>query len=606
MSFDDDADRRSFLKAAGGAAAATAIAGCLGGGGDDSGGDTEGGGTTSGGGGTETTGTEIGTETDNPSTETDSPGTETGDDGNESDGTQGDTGGSGGTLVYARGSHSSTLDFQNSTSGEVAKVTEQMYDSLIGFVPGEATLTEELATDYSLDGQEATLTLREGVTFHNGEEFTAEDFIATFRRFTDAEYQYYAGDDYVSAYGPFTFGSWIDEISTDGDYSMTISLTQKYAPFLRNLAIFAAALHSKAAIEDDSIDLSQQAAGTGPFQLENLNDGQGVIRLSAYDDYWGEGPQVSEVVFETIGQNSTRAQSLTSGELDIADGLGAQASQQVESADSAELRSVEGINTGYMAFNMNVEEFQSKQVRQAISYAIDTQAIVENIYAGFADQAAQPLPPNVLGHNEELDPYPRDLDQAQSLLEEAGYGDGFSFELATFQNPRGYNPSPLPTAQTVKSNLSEVGIEVTINQQSFDPFLTYTAEGQHDACFLGWYTDNADPDNFAYVLLHPQVEDSKLTEGQDWVSFDTEGYNTSNRAAWANREYMTLVEEGQATYDEATRKEKYTQAMQIAHDEAPWVYLDHAQELRGVSGRVSNYTVAAIGGPYLNLVTLDG
>ncbi|WP_049900796.1 ABC transporter substrate-binding protein [Halococcus agarilyticus] len=603
MSFDDDADRRSFLKAAGGAAAAAAVAGCLGGGdgsgGNDSGGDTGGG--DSGGGGAN--GSDGGTETGGADTETSGGGNESG--GNESAGNE-SGGGSGGTLVYARGSHSSTLDFQNSTSGEVAKVTEQMYDSLIGFVPGEATLTEELATDYSLEGQEATLTLREGVTFHNGEEFTAEDFVATFRRFTDAEYQYYAGDDYVSAYGPFTFGSWIDEISTDGDYSMTISLTQKYAPFLRNLAIFAAAIHSKAAIEDENVDLSNQPAGTGPFQLENLNDGQGVVRLSAYDDYWGEGPQVSEVVFETIGQNSTRAQSLTSGEVDIADGLGAQASQQVESADSAELRSVEGINTGYMAFNMNVEEFQSKQVRQAISYAIDTQAIVENIYAGFADQAAQPLPPNVLGHNEELEPYPRDLEQAQSLLEEAGYGDGFSFELATFQNPRGYNPSPLPTAQTVKSNLSEIGIEVTINQQSFDPFLTYTAEGQHDACFLGWYTDNADPDNFAYVLLHPQVEDSELTEGQDWVSFDTEGYNTSNRAAWANREYMTLVEEGQATYDEATRKEKYTQAMQIAHDEAPWVYLDHAQELRGVASRVSNYTVAAIGGPYLNLVTLDG
>ncbi|EMA50053.1 MULTISPECIES: ABC transporter substrate-binding protein [Halococcus] len=596
MSHDDERNRRSFLKAAGGAAAATAIAGCLGGG--DSGNGSDGNGSGGDGGGASGGGA-------NGSAGGNATGGGNGTGGNETGGNQSaGGGGSGGTLVYARGSHSSTLDFQNSTSGEVAKVTEQMYDSLIGFVPGEATLTEELATDYSLEEQEATLTLREGVTFHNGEEFTAEDFVATFRRFTDAEYQYYAGDDYVSAYGPFTFGDWIDEISTDGDYSMTISLTQKYAPFLRNLAIFAAAIHSKAAIEDDSIDLSQQAVGTGAFQLENLNDGQGVVRLSAYDDYWGEGPQVSAVVFETIGQNSTRAQSLTSGEIDIADGLGAQASQQVQSAQNAELRSVEGINTGYMAFNMNVEEFQSKQVRQAISYAIDTKAIVENIYAGFASQAAQPIPPNVLGHNGELEPYARDLEQAQSLLEEAGYGDGFSFELATFQNPRGYNPSPLPTAQTVKSNLSEIGIEVTINQQSFDPFLDYTAEGKHDACFLGWYTDNADPDNFAYVLLHPQVEDSALTEGQDWVSFDTEGYNTSNRAAWANREYMTLVEEGQATYDEATRKEKYNQAMQIAHDEAPWVFLDHAKELRGVGGRVSNYTVAAIGGPYLNLVTL--
>ena len=570
MSRGDDIDRRSFLKAAGAGAAAVSLAGCSGGGGNGGSG-----GNGSGGGG--------------------------GDDGGGGGGS-----GQGGTLVYARGSHSPTLDFQNSTSGEVAKVTEQLYEALIGFVPGEATLTEELATEYSLDGQEVTLTLREGVTFHNGEEFTAQDFVATVRRFTDPNYEFYGGDDYVSAYGPFTFGEWIDDISAEGDYNITISLTQEYAPFLRNLAIFAAGIHSQAAIENGNVDLSNQPVGTGPFELANLDDGNEVIRLSAFGEYWGEGPQVSEVVFETIGQNSTRAQSLANGEVDIADGLGAQASQQVQSAGSAELRSVEGINTGYMAFNFNYEPFQSKQVRQAISYAIDTQAIVENIYAGFASQAAQPVPPNVLGHNEELQPYPRNLDRARSLLQEAGYGDGFAFELATFQNPRGYNPSPLPTAQTVKSNLSEVGIEVTINQQSFDPFLEYTAQGQHDACFLGWYTDNADPDNFLYVLLHPQVEDSELTEGQDWVSFDTEGYNTSNRAAWANRKFMGLVEEGQSTYDEATRRDRYTQANALAREEAPWVFIDHAQELRGVANRVNNYTVAAIGGPYLGLVTLGG
>ncbi|TVT86195.1 ABC transporter substrate-binding protein, partial [Haloferax volcanii] len=183
--------------------------------------------------------------------------------------------------------------------------------------------------------------------------------------------------------------------------------------------------------------------------------------------------------------------------------------------------------------------------------------------------------------------------------------DGFSFELATFQNPRGYNPSPIQTAETVASNLGEIGIEVDINQQSFGPFLEYTAQGRHDACFLGWYTDNADPDNFMYVLLHPQVEEDELTEGQDWVSFDAEGYNTSNRSAWANREYMDLVEQGQSTYDEAERESLYNEANQIAHDEAPWVYLDYADELRGVSSRVSGFQVAAISGPYLNLVSLN-
>ncbi|AFK18330.2 ABC transporter substrate-binding protein [Haloferax mediterranei ATCC 33500] len=563
--------RRRFLSAAGTATATAALAGCTGGNGDET--TTE---ETSGGGETTTE--------DN----------------------SGGNGGSPSVLRYGRGSHSPTLDFQNDTSGEVAKVTEQMYDTLINFEPGKSTLTQGLATEYTLEGKTASITLREGVKFHNGEEFTAADFVATYRRFVDNSYENYAGDDYVSAYGPFTLGSWIDEIQVDGDYSMTIKLTQTYAPFLRNLAMFAAAVHSKAAIEEYGTELKKNPVGTGPFKLSNLDDANEIIRLEANTDYWGEGPNVDEVVFVTIGQNSTRAQSLASGELDIVDGLGAQSSVQVENASNADLVRTEGINIGYMAFNMaSVEEFRDKRVRQAISHAINTEAIVNEIYSGFATQASQPLPPNVLGHNDDLDPYPYDTDKAQSLLEEAGYGDGFSFELATFQNPRGYNPSPIQTAETVASNLGEIGIDVEINQQSFSPFLEYTAQGRHDACFLGWYTDNADPDNFMYVLLHPQVEEGELTEGQDWVSFDAEGYNTSNRSGWANSEYMDLIEQGQSTYDEAERESLYNQANQIAHDEAPWVYLDYADELRGVSKRVSGFKIAAISGPYLNLVSLN-
>ena len=558
---DADVSRRKLLEAAGGAAVTVGIAGCSG---------------------------------------SDSDGSDS------SDGEAGSDGGDSNLLRYGRGSHSATLDFQNSTSGEVAKVTEQIYDTLINFNPGESTLTDGLASDYTLDGETASLTLKEGVTFHNGEEFTAQDFVATYRRFVDSEYEYYAGDDYVSAYGPFTLGSWIDDIQVDGDYELTFRLTQTYAPFLRNLAMFAAAVHSEAAIEEYDTDLSENAVGTGAFELDTLDDSNEQIRLTAYDDYWGDGPEVDEVVFVTVGENSTRAQSLASGELEIIDGLGAQSSQQVEGADGVELVRTEGINIGYMAFNIaEVEEFQDRRVRQAVSHAINTEAIVNQIYSGFATEASQPLPPNVMGYNDDLDPYAYDPEQAQTLLDEAGYSDGFSFELATFQNPRGYNPSPIQTAETVASNLSEIGIEVEINQQSFAPFLEYTAQGRHDACFLGWYTDNADPDNFAYVLLHPQVEDGELTDGQDWVSFDAEGYNTSNRSAWANAEYMSLVEEAQQTTAESDRVELYNEAMEIAHEEAPWVYLDYAEELRGVANRVSGFQIAAISGPYLNLVSLE-
>ncbi len=554
---DTSVSRRSLLKAAGGAAASASVAGYV-------------------------------------------------DTGSAEDVQQGDGQQGGGTLTYARGNDSGTLDPQNTTSGEDVKVTNQIYDRLIEFEPGQSSLIEGLATEWSLDGQQATVTMREGATFHNGDECTVDDFIATYRRFTDSNYEYYPGDEYVSSYGPFTLGNWVSGVEKNGDYEMTIQLEQRYAPFLRNLAMFASSVLSEQAIQERGTDLSQNPMGTGPFVFENWDQGNQRIRLSANQNYWGQGPNVDEVVFTAIGSNTTRAQTLVSGGANIIDGLGAQAAQIVDQSENAELLEKQGINIGYLAFNMaRVEAFRDKRVRQAISYAINTEAIVNTIFRGIAVQASQPIPSNVFGYNEELDPYPHDPQQAQQLLNDAGYGDGFTFELATFQNPRAYNPSPIQAAQTVKSNLEQVGITVNINQQPFNPFLNYTSSGKHDACFLGWMTDNADPDNFYYALLHPGVSQDQVPQDQDWVSWDTEGLNTLDVAAWANTEFMDVTERAQQTYNREERADLYRQAAEIAHEEAPWVFMDHAKELRGVGSNVENFVVAPIGGPFLKQVSLS-
>ncbi len=526
----------------------------------------------------------------------------------EDDGSGGGDGGGGNgnnVLTYARGNDSGTLDPQNTTSGEDVKVTNQIYDQLVMFKPGETSLRAGLAIDYNLEGTTTTLKLREGVTFHDGEEFTADDVIATYRRFVDPEYEHYPGDDYVSAYGPFTLGNWVEDVTKDGDYAVTVQLKQKYAPFLRNLAMFAASILSKKAIEEKGTKLKSEPVGTGAFSFEGWDQSNQRIRLSANGDYWGDAPKVDEVVFTAVGDNTSRAQTLDSGGADVIDGIGAQAAKVVENSSEAKLVEAKGINVGYMAFNMaKVEAFRDKRVRQAISHAVDTKAIVETVFKGIAERASQPIPSNVMGYNENLDPYPRDVEKAKQLLSEAGYEDGFSFELATFKNPRAYNPSPLQAAQTVKSNLDEIGIDVSINQQSFNPFLDYTDSGKHDACFLGWMTDNGDPDNFYYSLLHPGVSVEDVPEGQDWVGFDTEGFNTLDVAAWANTEFMKTVEEAQTTYETGAREQKYRRAAEIAHEEAPWVFIDHAKELRGVGNRVSGFTLAPIGGPFLNRVEL--
>jgi len=593
MQSDDPLGRRDFLKTAGGAAVTVTLAGCAGDDGDGGGAQTE----------TETEG--DGGDSGDAQTET------------ETDGDGGDGGGGQGqTLVYARGDHPENYDPQQTTSGEVAKVTNQIFDTLIQFAPGSGGQLEDgLATDYSLDGQTASLTLREDVTFHSGEEFTAEDFKATFQRFTDSEYDYYLGDANRSGYGPFTLGNWIESVDASQDYQLEIQLSQRYAPFLRNLAMFAAAVLSKQQIEsseanpDAQVTLGTEPVGTGPFAFDTLDNPNDRIRLTANDDFWGPGPNVGEVVFKTITENSTRVQDVINGASHITDNLDSDGFKRADSSDTATLLRKNGINVGYMAMNMaRMEPFRDRRVRRAVSLAVNTEAIVNQIYQGFATQASQPLPPDVMGHNGDIDPYPTDKEQAQSLLEEAGYGDGFEFELATFSNPRGYNPSPVQTANQVRSDLESIGLTVNVNQFSdFGPYLDYTDQGKHDACFLGWYTDNADPDNFLYVLLDPKVSLDNVPEGQDWVSFDTEGYSTLNVSAWANTEYMQIVREAQATYDEGEREQMYMQANQIAHDEAPWVFIDYAETLRAINEAVveDSYTVSSVGGPYLNTVELQ-
>ena len=520
-----------------------------------------------------------------------------------------------GTLVYARGDHPANYDPQQTTSGEVAKVSNQVFDPLVKFKPGSGgELGAGLATDYSLEGTTASITLREDVTFHSGEEFTAADVKATIERFTEEGYDYYLGNENRSGYGPFTFGNWVKSIETNGDYELTIELQQQYAPFLRNLAMFAAVILSKAQIEgyegsgDSQVPLGEEPVGTGPFEFAELDNENNRVRLEANTDYWGDGPKVAEVVFKEITENSTRAADVINGDSHITDNLDSQSFQQLQDADSASLLSKNGINVGYMAFNLaRKEEFREKAVRQAVSYAVNTQAIVDQIYQGFAAEADQPLPPDVAGHNEDLSPYETDKEEAQALLEEAGV-EPFEFELATFSNPRGYNPSPIQTANQVKSDLEEIGFTVNVNQFStFSSYLDYTDQGKHDACFLGWYTDNADPDNFLYVLLDPKVPMDAVPDGQDWVSRDTEGYSTLNAAGWANTEYMQTVRDAQATYDTGKRKELYKEASQIAHEEAPWVFLDYAQTLRGIHSSVKqdSYTVSSVGGPYLESVEIE-
>lgn len=522
--------------------------------------------------------------------------------GSPKDNSTSDGSGPSGTLTYSRGAGNTTLDIHVTTSGEDVKVTNQIYDKLIDFKPGQNQITGSLAKNYDLNGTTASFTLREGVKFHNGDEFTAQDFKATYRRLADPKYEYYIGKKNVSAYANIAFGQ-IKSVTVAGDYELNIESTEKFAPFFRNMAIFAGGVLPKSEIESET-DFSTNAIGTGPFKLDKYQNSGRRIRLVANENYWGDGPKVKQVIFNANGENSTRVSQLLGNETDIIDGIGSEGISRIKNNNGVSLKKKTGLNVGYLALNMErVKPFRKKKVRQAMNHAINTKVIVNEIFSGLATQSSQPIPEAVMGYNENIDPYPHDFKKARTLLQEAGYGDGFDIELASFKNPRPYIPSPLQAAEQIRSDLTQVGINAEINQMSWDPYLEYTQTGKHDACLLGWNSDNGDPDNFYYPLLHPAVESP---DGKDWVSFNTDGFQTTNASAWANQKFMSMVEEARTTTGGVQKREQlYKELGTLTHDEAPWVFLDHAKVLRGVSNRVSGYDVAAVGGPFLHTVSVE-
>lgn len=518
----------------------------------------------------------------------------------------------GGTLTYLRGSTSGTLDPQQGENTEDAKVHNQIFDTMVEIEPGTAKLQAGLATKWEVsdDGTTVRFTLRDGVKFHNGDTLTASDVVATYRRYNDPEYEYFLGEDYASGAG-FMFTA-VADVTADGDDTVVIDLERPFAPVLNNMAQYHAGVFPESAIKaagDEQQTLGEEPVGTGAFQLDTWNRSNQTIRLSAFDDWWNDGPHVDEVVFKVVGSNTTRAQTLDSGGADIIDGVGSQAIEQVKASDNANLLQKPGLNFGFMSLNMTeVEAFRDERVRAAFNYALDTETIVQNLFGNLASVASQSLAPSMVGYNDDLDPWGHDPEKAKQLLEEAGYGDGLELELATFKNARPYIPQPIQLANAIKSYLSEVGVEVEIKQMPFSPYLEYTIGNMnHEIGLLGWSSTSGSSNDLTYPLFHPGVDIEEVPDGQDWVSKEKimDERNTWTVTGWANTEYMQLIEDAQKSYESGERGEKYRQAMKILHDSPCDVMLTHASVRTAIHNRVENYTLSVVKGPFLHQVRLS-
>ncbi|AXF55658.1 ABC transporter substrate-binding protein [Salicibibacter kimchii] len=455
-----------------------------------------------------------------------------------------------------------SMDPHESNDNQSAKARSLMYETLLNHHPETLELeTTGLAESYEqTDENTWVFELHEGVNFHNGEELTADDVVATFDRVLEEE---------RASEAAFLF-EMIENVESIDDYTVEFTTEFPFAPLGAHLAHNAAGIMNEAAIEEDNaeeINLDIEGVGTGQFVFEEWNQGDS-LTLTKNDDYWRDEANLDSVTFDIVGEDLTRISMLENNETHVADLIQPNLVDQVEALDTASLIAEPSLSLTYVGFNTEKEPFDDVRVRQAISMAVDNDLLVDGIYDGYGEAAYGPINDLVFGYDEDLEDIGHDLEEAEELLAEAGYEDGF--ETTLWMNDD--NPVREQTAELIQDQLSDIGVDVSLENVEWGAYLDQTAEGEHDMYVLGWVTVTGDADYGMYSLFHSD-------------NFGAPG----NRSFYENEEVDELLEDARQEEDEETREELYSDIQEILVDEAPMIYTVFDDLRVGVADAAENF-----------------
>lgn len=328
------------------------------------------------------------------------------------------------------------------------------YENLVARVDGE--IEPVLATEWEQTDEELTLTLREGVTFHDGTPFDAEAVKVNIETIQDTPGPYS---------GPFQV---IESIDVVDDVTVRFNLSRPVPSLLTTLSTRAAPMGSPAAIEDGSI--AQAPVGTGPWAYDAGASVPGTrMSFTLFEDYWGEEVGYETINIVAITEDNAATAALTSGEIDLTDTETTQFSQ-IDSAGNLERTSYPAIRNNLMFFDRGPGGmFEDVEVRQAACYAIDTEVLAEiepdwTVKTQHFDEGDQ-------GYNPEINGYPHDSERAQELYAEAGKPALDAEMLAAPFNER--------QMQIYAEQMGELGMEITVQSAPPPQFFSEWNSGRY-------------------------------------------------------------------------------------------------------------------------------
>ncbi len=443
----------------------------------------------------------------------------------------------GGRLTVALPADIKTLDARMITDVYSELVSTQIGDTLVE-LNERLEPTPALAESWETpDPLTYIFHLRQGVMFHDGTEFTAEDVKYTFETILD--------EDFASPNR--TYFLPVTDIEIIDDYTIQLFLSEPMAPFITQV-IPMMQIVPKHLAEEMGEDFAFDPVGTGPFEFVRWIPGDRV-ELRAFEDHWRGRPYIDELTIRVIEEASVQMMELETGGIDFAYTVPPDDVEWIREAPNLILGEYMALAYGFIIPNLDHEILSNKLVRQAMAYAIDREEINETIYAGLAVPASGPIPQSLAwAYNADVAPYPYDPDRARELLAEAGYPDGFNIKLHRAPGEVG-----VLAMTAVQEQFADVGINMELEIIEFGMLLDRLFSFEYELINIGW-TGIVDPDYGTYSLF---------TTGA--------GYNFNN---YSNPEIDFLLDYGRFTVDMDTRKEIYDRVQRILADELPHIFIN--------------------------------
>jgi peptide/nickel transport system substrate-binding protein len=463
----------------------------------------------------------------------------------------------GGELVIGKDQEAPGLDPAKNPAQAAIRVFDLMYSRLTR-LDAQMRPQPDLAEkwDISADGKTYTFHLRQGVKFHNGRALTSTDVKYTYERIIDP----------ATASIAKSFFDPIDHIDAPDPATVTIVLKAPNTPFLVNTAATWAGIVAKEVVDANGGDLNKVDAGSGPFMLQEWTPDTRTVLVRNPNYYIPGQPAVDKITFQIMPDENARIAALRTGNIQFT--VLSAAGYDTLKSDSS-VKAVEGPTLSYAYLGMNVARapFDKPEVRQAISYAVDRNEIINSVFRGHA-RLTGPVPSAMADWAidvSSVDTYSANLDKAKQLMADAGVGN-----VKTTMIAMSTLPYQVDAAQVIRSQLLKIGIDAEVQPQEVGVYVDNWKKKNMDL-MVGGNGSGTNPDRAVCFF------------------FCTDG--SANVWNYSNSKVDSDGAEGRTAADQNAAKAIYTDAQKQIINDAPNLFLANQNQFLAYSPKLQNFTV---------------